>query len=120
MPRTPGALRIFVVEDEMMIVMMVEDIVADLGHQLAGVAMRLPQAAELAKTVDADVALLDINLDGRKSFPVAEVLRERGVKLIFASGYGSSGLEPPFLNELIIKKPFEAADLDRAIDQVLG
>ena len=120
MPETTSPLRIFVVEDEMMIAMMVEDIVADLGHTLAGVAMRLPQAAELARTVEADVALLDINLDGRKSFPVAEVLRERGVKLLFASGYGSSGLEPPFLNEMIIKKPFEAADLDRALAQVVG
>lgn len=59
-----------VVEDEMMIAMMLEDMLADLGHQVAGVAMRLPQAMrKLAKDIEADIAILDINLDGRKSFP---------------------------------------------------
>jgi CheY-like chemotaxis protein len=61
-----GPFRIFVVEDEMMIALMIEDMVADLGHHLSGVAMRLPQALEMAKDVQADVAILDINLDGRR------------------------------------------------------
>jgi len=113
-----GPFRIFVVEDEMMIALMIEDMVADLGHHLSGVAMRLPQALEMAKDVQADVAILDINLDGRRSFPVAEELQRRGVKVLFASGYGSPGLEPPFLDAVIIKKPFEQADLKRAIEKV--
>ncbi len=53
-------------------------------------------------------------------FPVAEVLRARGVKLLFASGYGSPGLEAPFLDAVIIKKPFEASDLSAAIARVAG
>jgi CheY-like chemotaxis protein len=110
----PNALRVLVVEDEMMIAMLLEDMLADLGHHVAGVAMRLPQALEMAKTADADIAILDINLDGRRSFPVAEILRERGVKIIFASGYGSPGLEAPFLNEVVVKKPFEAKDIRTA------
>jgi DNA-binding response OmpR family regulator len=69
----------------------------------------------MAKGVDADIAILDINLDGRRSFPVADVLREKGVKLIFASGYGSPGLEPPFLDEIILKKPFEPSDIRAAL-----
>ena len=109
------ALRIFVVEDEMTIALMIEDMLTDLGHTVTGLAMRLPQATEMAKDVEADVAILDINLDGRRSFPVAQMLRDRGVKLLFASGYGSPGLEAPFLEEAIIKKPFEANDLKRAI-----
>jgi CheY-like chemotaxis protein len=113
-----NSLRIFVVEDEMTIALMIEDMLTDLGHQVAGVAMRLPQAAAMARDVQADVAILDINLDGRRSFPVAQMLRERGVKLLFASGYGSPGLEAPFLGETIIKKPFEASDLKRAIEHV--
>ncbi|HEX5006392.1 MAG TPA: response regulator [Hyphomonadaceae bacterium] len=111
-------LRIFVVEDEMTIALMIEDMLTDLGHRVTGVAMRLPQATEMAKDVEADVAILDINLDGRRSFPVAQMLRDRGVKLLFASGYGSPGLEAPFLEETIIKKPFEANDLKRAIARV--
>lgn len=110
-----ASLRVLVIEDEMMIAMLLEDTLADLGHQVAGVAMRLPQALEMAKSVDADIAILDINLDGRRSFPVAAVLREKGVKLIFASGYGSPGLEAPFLDEIILKKPFEPNDIRAAL-----
>src|SRR5262245_53236579 len=113
-----GPYRIFVVEDEMMIALMIEDMVADLGHHLCGMAMRLPQALEMAQDVEADVAILDINLDGRRSFPVAEALQARGIKVLFASGYGSPGLEHPFLDAVIIKKPFEQADLERAIEKV--
>jgi DNA-binding response OmpR family regulator len=113
-------LRIFVVEDEMTIALMIEDMLIDLGHQVTGIAMRLPQAAEMARAVDADVAILDINLDGRQSFSVAQMLRDRGVKLLFASGYGSPGLEAPFLGETVIKKPFEAKDLSAAIARVAG
>lgn len=116
----PDVKRVLVVEDEMMIAMMLEDMLADLGHEVAGVAMRLPQALEMARTTDASVAILDINLDGRRSFPVAEVLRQRGVKLIFASGYGSPGLEAPFLEEIILKKPFEASDIRSALVKAAG
>ena len=55
------------VAGEMMIALMLEDILADLGHEVAGVAMRLPQAIELAKGVEADIAILDINPDGQKN-----------------------------------------------------
>lgn len=113
------SLKVLVVEDEMMIAMMIEDILAELGHEVAGVAMRLPQALELAKGIEADVAILDINLDGRKSFPAAQVLRDRGIKIIFASGYGSPGLEAPFTNDVIIKKPFETSDIRSAIQRVI-
>ncbi|MEQ1610749.1 MAG: response regulator [Hyphomonadaceae bacterium] len=115
-----GPLRIHVVDDEMMIAMMLEDMLADLGHKVACLAMRLPQVVEPARTVHADIAILDINLDGRKSFPAAEILRDRGVKLIFASGYGSPGLEALFLEAVIVKKPFEATDIRATLKRVAG
>lgn len=110
-------LRIIVVEDEMAITLLIEDMLADLGHQVAGIAMRVPQAIELAKVTDADLAILDINLDGKRSFPVAEILRQRGVPFLFASGYGLRGLEPPFEGEYVLPKPFELHDLKAAIDR---
>lgn len=110
-----GPLRILLIEDEMIIAMMVEDILAELGHQIVGVAMRLPQAMELAMSTDIDVAILDINLDGKKSFPVALALKERGIKVLFASGYGSAGLEAPFLDAIVLKKPFEPQDIRAAL-----
>lgn len=102
----------------MMIALMLEDMLVDLGHAVAGLAMRLPQALEMARSVEIDLAILDVNLDGRMSFPVAEVLAERGVPFFFATGYGSAGVEPPFDRQVTIKKPFEMKDLSGAIERV--
>jgi DNA-binding response OmpR family regulator len=112
------SLRILIVEDEMTIALLMEDMVVDLGHRAAGLAMRLPQAMQLAETADLDLAILDVNLDGRLSFPVAEVLTRRGVPFLFATGYGSGGIEAPYRDRVVIKKPFSLEELGRAIDRV--
>jgi CheY-like chemotaxis protein len=83
--------RVLVVEDEMTIALLIEDMLTDLGHEVVGLAMRLPQAMELAATAIVDLAILDVNLDGRMSFPVADLLSARGVPFVFATGYGSAG-----------------------------
>ena len=62
-------LRILVVEDEMTISLLVEDMLTELGHEVVDLAMRLKQAEEMAATFDIDLAILDVNLDGHKSFP---------------------------------------------------
>jgi len=116
----PRSLRVLVVEDEMMIALMLEDMLQDMGHDVVGLAMRLPQALALAQSVEIDLAILDVNLDGRMSFPVAEVLEARGVPFFFASGYGSAGVEPPFEDRLTIRKPFEVKDLRGAIARFAG
>ena len=111
-------MRILIVEDEMTIALLLEDMVIDLGHQPAALAMRLPQAIELAETADRDLAILDVNLDGRLSFPVADALQRRGVPFFFATGYGSGGIEPAYRDRVVIQKPFSLEDLGRAIDRV--
>ena len=54
------------------------------------------EALELARSVEVDMAVLDLNLAGEMSYPVAEVLQARGVPMIFAIGYGSDGLSEMF------------------------
>ncbi len=110
--------RILIVEDEMMIVMMMEDMLTDLGHEVAGVAQSLESAMGLAEGDGFDIAILDINLAGERSFPVALRLRERGVPFIFATGYGALGLEDPFRGTVTLKKPFQMRDLARAVEMV--
>ncbi len=112
----PQPLRVLVVEDEMTIALMIEDMLADLGHEVVGMAMRLPDALALAGVVKIDLAILDVNLAGQMSFPVAEVLKRRGVPFIFATGYGSAGVEEPFRGRTVVmKKPFALKDLSGAI-----
>ncbi|MGV3550543.1 response regulator [Rhizobium sp.] len=112
--------RILVVEDEMLVAMMVEDMVADLGHLVVASAMRLETALAAAGQEDIDLAILDINLAGKQSFPVADRLRERGIAFIFASGYGAAGLIDAYRGAPVLQKPFEMAQLGDVIDQLLS
>jgi CheY-like chemotaxis protein len=110
-------LRILIVEDEMTIALLIEDMLIDMGHQVVAMAMRLPPALEHAETAEIDFAILDINLDGVASFPVADVLTRRGVPFAFASGYGSTGLNAAYRQYPVVRKPFQAQDLEQAILQ---
>lgn len=113
-------LRILVVEDEMTIALSVEDMLTDMGHEVAGLAMRLPQAIALAREAEIDFAILDVNLDGRMSFPVADILAARGIPYLFATGYGSPGIDAPYAAQHVIKKPYLSSDLQRAIISSCG
>jgi DNA-binding response OmpR family regulator len=112
-------LRILIVEDEMTIALLLEDMIEEMGHEVAGLAMRLPQALDLADRMAFDLAILDVNLDGHMSYPVAEVLAARGIPFLFATGYGSVGIDPAYRTAIIIKKPYSLADLQAAIENCL-
>ena len=114
-----GPLRVLVVEDEMTIALLMEDMLVELGYKVIDLAMRLPQALELAAVADFDFAILDVNLDGRMSFPVAETLDARGLPYIFVTGYGSAGVDPAFRkNSIVMQKPFDLADLRASIQRL--
>ena len=119
-PASEGASlrRALVVEDEMMVAMYVEDLLTDLGYEVAGVATNLDQALPLAREGAFDFAVLDINLAGQLSFPAADVLRQRGIPFLFASGYGSKGLIEDYRTAIRIQKPFRSQDLARAISRL--
>ena len=110
-------LRILVVEDEMLVAMNIEDMLLAMGHDIAGIASRLGPALQLAREGAFDVAMLDVNLAGEASFPVADVLRERGIPYLFATGYGVEGIEEGHRGAPVIQKPFRASDLSGALDQ---
>ena len=118
MGRNAQVRRALVVEDEVMIAMYVEDLLIELGYEVAGIATGFDQALPLAKEGDFDFAVLDINLDGRLSFPIADVLRERGIPFLFASGYGSKGMRDDYRSAVRIHKPFLGHDLAQAIAKI--
>src|SRR5690242_7607316 len=122
MPDTPvfAGRRVLVVEDEMMIAMLVEDMLAELGCAVVGPAHALDAALDLARTVDEiDAALLDVNLAGQPVFAVADALREKGVPAIFSTGYGDAGLREVDRGAPVLQKPFRAGDLARALTEAL-
>jgi len=113
--------RVLVVEDEMMIAMLVEDMLAELGCAVVGPAHALDVALDLARTeLRLDAALLDVNLGGQPVYAVADALREKGVPAIFSTGYGDAGLREIDRGALVLQKPFRAGDLARALNEALG
>jgi CheY-like chemotaxis protein len=104
--------RVLVVEDEMMIAMLVEDMLSDLGCAVVGPAHGLASALDLAQaTAELDVALLDVNLSGQPVFPVADALRARNIPIIFCTGYGDAGLRDADRGAPVLQKPYRAKDL---------
>ena len=113
--------RILVVEDEMMIAMLVEDMLLELGCSVVGPVHALADALALARSEPGlDAALLDVNLAGQPVFPVADALREKGVPAIFSTGYGDAGLRDIDRGSPVLQKPFRAGDLARALGEALG
>jgi CheY-like chemotaxis protein len=108
--------RVLVVEDELMIRMLLQDMLIDLGHTLAGEAGRLDDAVALARRGEFDVAILDVNLNGEPISPVVEVLIERGLPFVFATGYGARGVPEPYRTTPTLQKPFQADALAQAIE----
>ncbi len=105
-----GRLRALLVEDEPLVALMIEDMLADLGIDVALSASTLADALA-ATEADFDFALLDINLKGERSFPAAEALRRRGKPFMFVTGYGTLGTYGTDFDVVVLQKPFTIADL---------
>ncbi len=110
---------VLLVEDEMYLAMMLQDVLEDAGFQVIKAA-RIPGALVLAEAESIDAAILDINVAGAVVFPVAEVLRRRGVPFIFASGYGERGLPEEFRGSPVLQKPYDLAALETTLESVLA
>ena len=108
-------LRVLLVEDEALVAMTIEDMLGELGATVVATAGRLEDALDKAGSLAFDVAILDINLHGRPSVPVAELLRQRGLPFIVATGYGDAMLPEPLRAVPVLAKPFQRGDLARVL-----
>jgi CheY-like chemotaxis protein len=113
------AKRILVVEDELMIRMLLEDMLGELGYTVAAEAARIEEALEAAKNADFDIAILDVNLNGQPISPVADALVARGMPFVFATGYGERGLPEPYRDRPTLKKPFQMDVLKQMLQTAL-
>jgi DNA-binding response OmpR family regulator len=116
--RTSGG-SVFLVEDEVMIRMMVTDMLEELGFSVAAEAGEISEALKLAQSADFDLAILDVNVNGKVISPVADLLAARKRPFIFATGYGSSGLPAEYRDRPALQKPFQIETLARTIEQAL-
>ena len=110
-------LNVFLVEDESLVAMQLEDMLEDLGCICVGLAMKLSRALEMLETIAViDVAILDVNLGGDKVYPVAERLRQRNVPIVFATGYGRVGVAEEWQGCEVVQKPYTTVELANAVN----
>lgn len=112
--------RLLVVEDEYLIRMLLEDMLIDLGYEVAAAVGTIAEAREQAASGDFTAAILDVNLDGQEIFPIAEILSERGLPFVFVTGYGERSLPDPYRGRPTLQKPFQVEQLKSALDGVLA
>ena len=108
--------RILIVEDEIIVALFMEDILADFGYQVAGVVSHLDEA--MARPRDYDLAVLDVHLNGRNVFDFADKLTAEDVPFIFATGYGERGIPERHRGCHVLQKPFAPEDLRRALEKI--
>lgn len=119
--REAGSTRtsILLVEDEIMIRMMVADMLQELGYVIAGEAGDIDEAVRLVQATDFDIAILDVNVNGKVISPVAEAVQLRERPFVFVTGYGAQGLPAKFRDRPTLQKPFQMETLARAIEATL-
>ena len=113
------ARRVVIIEDEGMVAMLIEDMLADLGHEVVATVGQMERAAQLISETSADIVILDVNLNGEQTYVLASALASRGIPFIFSTGYGSAGLKEEWRSRPALQKPFQTRDLERVMRQVL-
>ena len=115
MDENPHKQKFLVIEDEMLVLLMIEDMLGDLGCQVVASAATAEQALDLIATQSFDGALLDMNLNGDKSDRVAQALAAHGVPFIFCSGSSALDVAAEFQDRPFLRKPFGFAELAEAL-----
>lgn len=112
--------RILVVEDEMLVLMSIETALEDLGCTSILAAATVGEALEVLSGHPFDVAMVDVNLGGEKSYPVADALTERGIPFVFSTGYGDHGDRLEHNHRPVLKKPYSNAELIATLERLVS
>jgi CheY-like chemotaxis protein len=115
--RVTVSRKILIVEDEPLISMMLEDFLDSLGHHVAGTCDTVPDALVRVEEGGFDVAIIDVNLNGQRVWPVADVLRAKGIPYVLATG---GHIEPPpeaHASAPVLSKPFTLDAIEPVLDE---
>lgn len=113
-------LRALVAEDSALLLFGVELLLSQRDIEIVGAAATLSALRQMAESVTADVAILDVNLNGEMVFPVADLLIERGVPIVFTTGYAPEKIFPPHLLGLpALQKPYDPDEFLETVETVI-
>src|SRR5260370_35781782 len=96
---------VLIIEDETLIALLLEDMLTDLGCTILGSASTVEAAIEMLDRTPPDIARLDINLGGKKSYAVAEALAKTGVRFVFSAGFAHALRDPHCQDRPLLQKP---------------
>ena len=105
---------VLVLEDEPIIAFALEDMLIDEGAAVS-VSSSIDQAREIIAQEEFDYAILDVNLHGTKSYPLAHELLEDGIPFVFATGYGDAEHPDKLAGSVTITKPYSISEVRKAI-----
>ena len=114
-PEPPSKCRVLLVEDEALVAMLMEDMLAEFDCEVFATVGRLDEAMAVAGTEQFDMAFIDVNLRGVPAWPLADVLRSRGIPFAFVTGYGTAGTAATFADVPVLQKPFRAQELEATL-----
>lgn len=114
-------LRILVVEDSYLVATELSGQLNDLACDVVGPVPSVKEAFEKMDGATLDGALLDVNLNGEMSFPLARALADQGIPFVFLTGYDSPNMFPDnFQQTLRLSKPVDVKALRNAIASHFG
>jgi CheY-like chemotaxis protein len=112
-------MRAFLVEDEYLIELLVEEMLGELGHEIAEAAATCHSALTCARKGGFDFALLDLELSDGFTYPVADVLDARRTPYAFMTGHDHAEIPPGYAAVPVLSKPFRCEDLATAVSRLL-
>jgi CheY-like chemotaxis protein len=113
-------LRVLLVEDEFFVAVHLEETLGSFGCATIGPYTTLELATQASRRERLDLAVLDINLNGRTSYPLADELGARGVPYLFLTGYAGADLPEGYRGVPRLQKPVDCAELRRTIVGILS
>uniref|UniRef100_UPI0035CC0A05 response regulator n=1 Tax=uncultured Sphingomonas sp. TaxID=158754 RepID=UPI0035CC0A05 len=108
--------RLLIVEDEMLVLMQIEMTLQELGCSEICACANITQALELLASHPFDAAIVDVNLSGEKSYPVADALAQLGIPFVFSTGYSDHGDRADLEDRPVLRKPYTRAALVRVLE----
>ncbi len=119
MPDFTG-VRVLIVEDEAIVAMMLEEMLEELGCEIAASVATVAGAEHAVRTTDVDLALLDVNLSAETTIDFARGLARHPIPFAFCTGYGSAGVPEDLQDRPVLTKPLAPSELRKAIERVLS
>jgi len=119
LPPRKNPPKVLIVEDEFMVALFLEQSLEELGFEIAATVANLDAALRAVEAGGFDIAILDINISGQMSYPVADALRQRGIPFFFSTGYQGTDIPDPYGSFPRVHKPLTSTMVKAMVEKVL-